>query len=90
MHVITDECYSDKKKKDKEEKIDITEETEEESALMMVISDKYGELLLQGKSESNDNGLWYLDTGASSNMTSKKSFFHQIDENQRGKVNFGD
>ena len=40
MGHFADECYSDKKKKGKEEKINITEETEEESALMMVISDE--------------------------------------------------
>ena len=57
---------------------------------MMVISDEYGELLLQGASELYDEGLWYLDTGASCHMTGKKSFFHQIDENQRGKVKFRD
>ena len=90
MGHFADECYSNKKKKGKEEKINIIEETEEESALMMVISDEYGELLLQGASESHDDVLWYLDTSASSQMTSKKSFFHQIDENQRGNVKFGD
>ena len=40
------ECCSEKKRKGKEEKINITEETKEESVLMMVISDEYGELLL--------------------------------------------
>ena len=37
-----------------------------------------------------DDCLWYLDTGASIHITGKKSFFHQIDENQKGKVKFGD
>ena len=41
-----DECYSEKKRKGKKEKITITEEIEEELVLMMVISDEYGELLL--------------------------------------------
>ena len=82
-------CYTYKKKKGKEEKINVTKETEEESPLMMIICDEFGELLLQGASESYDNRLWYLDTGASSHMTGKKSFFHQINENQKGKVKFG-
>ena len=90
MSYFLDECYIYKKKKGKEEKINVTKETEEESLLMMIISDEFGELLLQGASESYDNRLWYLDTGASSHMTGKKSFFHQIDENQKGKVKFGD
>ena len=33
---------------------------------------------------------WYLDTGANSHMTSKRSFFHSIDENQHGVTRFGD
>ena len=32
----------------------------------------------------------YLDTGSSSHMTSKKSYFHSIDENQQGLIRFGD
>ena len=34
--------------------------------------------------------MWYLDTGANSHMTGKKALFHSIDENQRGRVKFGD
>ena len=84
------ECYSDTKKKRKEEKINISEETEEESALMMVVFDECGELLLHGTNDSYDDRIWYLDTGASSPMTCKKSFFHKIDENIKGRVKFGD
>ena len=51
MGHFVDECYSDKKKIGKEEKINITEEIEEESVLIMVISDEYGELLIQGPSD---------------------------------------
>ena len=56
----------------------------------MIISNEFGELLLQGASKSYDNRLWYLDTSASNHMIGKKSFFHQIDENKKGKVKFGD
>ena len=57
---------------------------------MMVISDEYGELLLQRASKSYDDRLWFLDTCASSHMIGKKSLFHLIDENQKGIVKFGD
>ena len=34
--------------------------------------------------------MWYLDTRASNHMIGKKSFFHTIDENIKGRVKFGD
>ena len=46
MGHFVDECCTYKKKKGKEEKINVTEETKEESGLMMVIFDECGELLL--------------------------------------------
>ena len=46
MGHFADECYLDTKKIGKEEKVNVTEKTEEESTLMMVVSDEYGELLL--------------------------------------------
>ena len=90
MGHFANKCDVDKKKKGKEEKVNLVEETEEESALIMAIYDEYGEILLQGASESYDDCLWYLDTSASSHMTGKKSFFHKIDENKKGKVRFDD
>ena len=49
------------------------------------------DILLQGVQEMiiQDN-QWYLDTGASSHVTSMRSFFKSIDENQRGTIKFGD
>ena len=67
------ECYTDNKKKGKEEKINVTEETKEESALMMVIYEEYGELLLLGARKSYDDHLWYLVTTANSHMIGKNS-----------------
>ena len=90
MGHFADECYSDTKKKGNREKANVTEETEEESALMMVISDESGELLLQGMNDPHNDCMWYLDTGASSQMTGKKALFHNIDENMKGRVKFGD
>ena len=43
MGHFADECYSDTKKKGKEEKANVTDKIEEESALMMVVSDECGE-----------------------------------------------
>ena len=57
---------------------------------MMVVSDDCGELLLQGINDPHDDCMWYLDTGASSHMTGKNAFFHNIDENMKGSVKFGD
>ena len=54
---FVDKCYADKKKKGNEEKINVIEETEEESALMMVVFGEYGELLLQGASELYNDHL---------------------------------
>ena len=90
MGHFADEYYSDKKKKGKEEIVNVTKETEEESALMMVVSDECGELLLQGMTNPHNDCMWYLDMGASSHMTGKKAFFHNIDENMKGRVKFGD
>ena len=41
MGHFADKCYVDKKKKGKEEKVNVVEETEEELALTMAISDEY-------------------------------------------------
>ena len=57
----------------------------------MILSDsEFSERLLQGNVEEVNCELWYLDTRASSHMTSIKSFFHSIDEHKTSNVNFGD
>ena len=45
----TDQCYGDKKKKSKEEKANVIEEIEEESALMMAICNEYGGIASRSK-----------------------------------------
>ena len=79
-----------KKKKGKEEKVNIAEEFKEESALMILSDSEFSEQLLQENGEEVNCELWYLDTRASSHMTGIKSFFHSIDEQKIGNVNFGD
>ena len=49
------------------------------------------DILLQGIQEMNlQENVWYLDTRASSHMTSKRSYFHSIYKNQHGLIRFGD
>ena len=57
---------------------------------MMVVSDECGELLIQGINDPHNDCMWYLYMGASSHMTGKKEFFHNIDKNMKGRVKFGD
>ncbi|XP_013594604.1 PREDICTED: uncharacterized protein LOC106302691 [Brassica oleracea var. oleracea] len=37
-----------------------------------------------------NTSIWYLDNGASNNMTGKKEFVSNLDESIKGKVKFGD
>ena len=47
-------------------------------------------ILLHGNQEMNlQDNLRYHDIGAISHMTSKRSYFHSIDENQHGLIRFG-
>ena len=42
MGHFADDCYPDMKKKGKEEKANVVEETKEDSALVMVVSNEFG------------------------------------------------
>ena len=90
MGQFADECHAKKKKKGKDEKMNIVEESKEESALMILSDSEFSEQLLQGNGEEVNCELWYLDTGASSHMTGIKSFCHSIDEHKTCNVKFGD
>ena len=90
MGHFADECHPEKKKKGKDEKANLVEESEEESALMILFDSEFSEGLLQGNGDDVNCDLWYLDTGVSSHMTSIKSFFHSINKDEKGNVNFGD
>ena len=82
---FANECKNEKKPRVCEEAANVTAE---ESNLFMAFTK---DVLLQGVQEMTlQDGVWYLDTGASSHITSKRSFFHSIDENQHGVVRFGD
>ena len=37
-----------------------------------------------------EEGIWYLDNGASNHMTGNRSYFTELNENIKGKVKFGD
>ena len=62
MGHFTDECHFEKKK-GKEEKVNIAEESKEESALMIFSDSEFSEQLLQGNGEEVNCELSYLDTG---------------------------
>ena len=82
---FTDECKNEKKPRVREKLANLTIE---ESNLFMAYTE---DILLQAVQEMNlKENVWYLDTGASSHMTSKRSYFHSFDENQQGVIRFGD
>ena len=82
---FADECKNEKKPRAREEAANLSIE---ESSLFMAYTEDF---LLQGSQEDNlSKNLWYLDTGASSDMTSKRSFFYSLDETQQGSIKFGD
>ena len=75
MGHFADEYYAEKKKKGKDEKVNIVEESEEESTLMILSGSEFSERFLQGNGEDVNCELWYLDTRASSHITCIESFF---------------
>ena len=56
----------------------------------MAIEENNNDILLQGIVQSELEGLWYLDTSATSHMTSKRNLFYELDESYKGNVRFGD
>ena len=67
------------------------EEDKVETTLRMAIEETDNDILLQGIVQSElEEGLWYLDTGATSHMTGKKNLFYDLDETYKGNVRFGD
>ena len=82
---FVDERKNEKKPRVREESVNLT--TKESNPFMAYSED----ILLQGVQEMIlQENVWYLDIGASSHMTSKRSYFHSIDENQHELIRFGD
>ena len=79
------ECELLKKDKSKgKEKMQMSQEYEEESSLLMVLANEHANVLLQGMNGSPINDMWYLDTGASSRTTGMKTFYQSLDESHKG------
>ena len=66
------------------------EDKEDESSLLIVLANKHAHVLLQGTRDSPIDDMWYLDIGASSQMTGIKTFYHSLDESYKGMVRFDD
>ena len=74
-HVAYECCLPEKNRFKGEEKENLSQE-EDSSSLMMAISGEHGNGLLKGvNGDFLIDNLWYLDTGATSHMTDKISFF---------------
>ena len=75
---FANECKNEKKPRVREETVNLT--TEESNLFIAYTEDG----LLQGVQDMKiQENLWYLDTGASSHMTSIKSYFNTIDVRRR-------
>ena len=70
------ECFLPKKNRSKGEEKENMAQEEDSASLMMPISDEHCDGLLKGvNGDFLIDNLWYLDTGATSHMTDKISFF---------------
>ena len=87
------ECKFPKKNKPKKdkEKVNLIEEDKVKTTLLVATQETDNDILLQGIVQSElEEGLWYLDTGATSHMTGKKNLFYEFYESYKGNVRFGD
>ena len=76
------------------DKLNVAHEDEEESSFLVVLADEHDDLLLHDNMKTRGgfpyDNMWYLDTNVSSHMTSRRSHYHFLDENQNRMVRFGD
>ena len=56
----------------------------------MALADEHADVLLQGMSGSPIDDMWYQDMGASSHITSMKTFYQSLDESHKGVVRLSD
>ncbi|KAK8957926.1 hypothetical protein KSP39_PZI000959 [Platanthera zijinensis] len=73
------ECYSEKKVEENANLV-AEEETREDGVLLMAYKDTV----------SDNDTIWYLDTGASNHMCGHKHLFKEMREVEDGHVSFGD
>ena len=95
-------CYNCKKKghfalvctekKDNEELNKTETEVAEAALYMHEVIFLNEEKVIPKKLEfhEKEEGVWYLDNGASNHMTGERSYFSELNENVKGKVKFGD
>ena len=84
-------CPERLKKLQEETNIAETEETMEEAeALYMHEMVFLNEDKIIPKNYKGEEGVWYLDNGASNHMTGNKAYFSELNEKIKGKVKFGD
>ena len=61
------------------------------TTLLMAIEETNIDIFVQGIVQSErEEGLWYLDTGATSHMIGKRNLFYELDESYKANVRFGD
>ena len=72
-------------------KVNVVQEKEDESSLLVLQTDEHANKLLQGVSSGFlHNDMWYLDVNASSCMNGRRSFYESLDETHKRVVRFGD
>ncbi|XP_013623877.1 PREDICTED: uncharacterized protein LOC106329780 [Brassica oleracea var. oleracea] len=98
-HIV---CYNCKKKghfasvcteKKDEEELNKAETKVADEALYMheVVFLNEGKVMPKRlESDTKEDGVWYLDNGASNHMTGERCYFSEMNENIKGKVKFGD
>ena len=72
------DCWKYKNWKEQKEKVNKTEDTNNDDFCFSAHADK------------SDSGAWFIDSGATSHMTSDKKFFNTLDTNKKNNVTVAD